>query len=134
MADDIHTPNEALRDRVSQLERAVELLKQNVVDLSDMVIGGVHLEDADLVFPRGLRFAVSLSDDNALFVARNEDLRLHTFGQSRAELLSKVRDEVAFLWAEYACADDSELSEDAIELKRTLRKLGEVVADAPQGA
>jgi predicted RNase H-like HicB family nuclease len=134
MADNVDTRNEALRDRVDQLERAVELLKQNVVDLSDIVIGEVPLDEADLVFPRGLRFSVCLSDDNAFFVASNEELRVHTFGASRAELLSMVRFEVAFLWTEYASADDSELSDDAIELKRTLRELGEVVADAPQGA
>ena len=131
---ELRQENEALRSRIELLERSVELFRQTAVDLSEMVLSEVALDDVDIVFPRGLRFSIGLSDDNSLFVAQNECLHIRTFGASRAELLSKLRDEIAFVWTEYACADDSELSPDAIELKRALRSLGEEVSDASQDA
>ncbi|MCC6696878.1 MAG: hypothetical protein IT365_14705 [Candidatus Hydrogenedentes bacterium] len=131
---ELREENRSLKEKVLGLEQTLELIRQNVVDLSEMVLSEVALDDVDVVFARGLRFSVSLSDDKSLFIAQNECLHIRTFGASRAELLAKLRDEVAFLWMEYACADDSELSPDAIELKGTLRSLGEEISDAAQGS
>lgn len=46
-----------------------------------------------------------------------EPLNIHAVGENRKETIQDFWDELVFVWRNYALADDSELTQDAIELK-----------------
>jgi predicted RNase H-like HicB family nuclease len=54
------------------------------------------------------------------FVAEIAELGICAQGRTRDALLDDIASQIAFLWEEYAVANESELTEDAIELRKVL--------------
>ena len=56
----------------------------------------------------------------------NNELNLHAFGDSWTECMDKIREELEFLWENYAMEDDKHLTKGAVELKNKLRDMVEM--------
>jgi hypothetical protein len=59
-------------------------------------------------------------DTQQHFVAEIAEFGLSAQGRTRDTLLDDIASQIGFLWEEYAVAKESELSEDAIELRKVL--------------
>ncbi len=57
-------------------------------------------------------------DDNGLIVIECDELRIRSYAYTREEAENLFYEEFCYMWHEYAEADDTELSQDAIELKK----------------
>jgi hypothetical protein len=91
------------------------------VDLSAAVLPVIELEDFTLVADPPLIVEPRLDDEtNQIFEADVDELKIFVSGSTREELLDEFHDHMRFTWLEYAEADDSELSQDARELKHAL--------------
>lgn len=67
------------------------------------------------------RFLISLWREEGYYCADDIlGLRISEAAQTYQELLDSICETLAFLWEEYAMAEDSELSEGAIELKQAM--------------
>lgn len=67
------------------------------------------------------RFLISLWREEGYYCADDIlGLRISEAAQTYDELLDSIYETLAFLWKEYAMAEDSELSEGAIELKQAM--------------
>lgn len=51
-----------------------------------------------------------------------EPLHIHAVGANQDEAIEDFWDELEFVWRNYVCCDESELTQDAIELRQTAQK------------
>lgn len=71
-----------------------------------------------MVDPEVFKFTIGF-DDGILFVD-NDLLHLYSYSDDSTDLITALKRDIAFLYDEYAMADDNELAKDALALKRTL--------------
>ena len=69
---------------------------------------------------RGATLPVETGSSDGLHTARADKIGLDAFAATKDELAAEVRDQLAMLWKEYALADDAELTESALTVKRNL--------------
>ena len=60
-------------------------------------------------------------DSGQLFTVCDDSLGIDAFAETRAQLVEEVREQLAFMWQEYALADDETLTESAQKVKAILR-------------
>ena len=56
------------------------------------------------------------------------ELGMHVLSGPYEEMIAGAKEDIAWLWRSYAAAEDSELSEDAIRLKRHLLEIGKEIS------
>jgi hypothetical protein len=61
--------------------------------------------------------------DNNKIVFEIPHLNITSSGSTIDEAINKLQSDMVWLWKEYALEDDKNLSEDAIELKKYIKKL-----------
>ena len=66
------------------------------------------------------RLSPTFGSEGGMLTARLDKIGLDAFAATRRELADEVRSQLAMLWTEYATADDSELTESAMKVKRNL--------------
>ena len=97
------------------------------VDLSPIELDRVVSDGLELRFRQPVSLRLELDESCQLFVLREPELGLDLFAYTRSEIVADLHSETAFLWKEFAHADDAELTEPALILKRSLlAKLEEV--------
>lgn len=73
--------------------------------------------------------ACSVTREGELWVIEYEPLGICAYAKTREDAIHDFADDFAAIWDAYAQASDSELSEDAIALKRVLRSLVKETVD-----
>lgn len=102
------------------------------VDLEDIAIGRVVVRHTAIAPVEPLFASVSLDEADALYLADVEVLGLSVHAETREMLAAAVEDEIAVLWARYACAPDDKLTPAAAALKRRVLSLFRELPDAAQ--
>lgn len=87
------------------------------------VVDHVATNTHEFVFNYPLKFTVDASLGPGGFALSNEHLDIHVYGRSLKEAFDLVGEHIEFLWDEYANADDAELHETGIQLKKKVRAL-----------
>lgn len=91
------------------------------VDVSPMVLDAVPLGDDRWLVPKGaVGVKPELDDTMQLFVVEDADLELHLEASTREDLFEDLLEELGFLWAAYAHAEDDDLAPSAMRLKTNL--------------
>lgn len=82
-----------------------------------------RIEHRGEVFILNRELACTVAREDGLVVIAYGPLHLMAYAESREEAIRNLAEEFSFLWAEYAGRPDSELTEDARELKVLLQSL-----------
>ncbi len=93
------------------------------VDLSRILVSSFKIGDKiiEVVSGKDVSFIPQLDDETKqMFVVTREDLGVEVFASTRDELILELNEQLAVNWLEYAKADDSELTETALSVKRNL--------------
>lgn len=93
------------------------------IDTSDINVADLLPDYLERNGTKKLYVRVTLSDCKQVYKAKMEELDLCQAAHTREELLEIMESWFRFLWRQYALADNSTLTDDAIEYKTTLRKL-----------
>jgi hypothetical protein len=90
------------------------------IDLSPIAFDYIDYKNKRLSFKNSLVLMPKLDDSEQLYTISYPKFNLETFAYTRQEIIDGIKSDIKFLWDSYAKAADSELTEDALELKRTL--------------
>ncbi|MBT7485058.1 MAG: hypothetical protein HN673_01730 [Rhodospirillales bacterium] len=80
-------------------------------------VSSVESGERRFVFSRELSFSIDASTSEAGFLLSNQDLDIHSYGQSLREATEGISEQVEFLWDEYAQCDDNALHSSGKTLK-----------------
>ena len=119
------------RDEDGKLIRVVQVNEVIEVDLSPINLVSFDIGVLGLRANTPIYIEVKLDDDGQLFVGTSDELHLHAFGETRADLEHAVYDELGMMWKEYGLADDAMLTVEALELKRAMLALFRSGPNAP---
>lgn len=97
------------------------------VDLSPIGFGKISQDGQCIQFKSPISFTPVLDDSQQLFILKEEKLGLDICAYTRSEIIEDVKSEILFLWNEYGLAKDSDLTDNALILKRSLHTMLEVV-------
>lgn len=93
------------------------------VDLSRIVVSSfvANGENIRCVAGKDASFVPQLDEETRqMFVVTRDELGIEVFASTRDELVDELNEQLAVNWLEYAMADDSELTETALAVKRNL--------------
>jgi hypothetical protein len=96
------------------------------VDITPIELDDIPNNDHTLRFKEPTILTPVLDDSQQLFVVKDAHLGLDIFAYTRAEIIGDAKSEIAFLWNEYALAQDEDLTANALMLKKNLLSLLEV--------
>lgn len=75
---------------------------------------------SSLQFKEPLILTSVLDDSQQYLCVADEAIGLDVFAINRPLLIDEVQEQLAMLWSEYACCDDSELDNSALNIKHNL--------------
>ena len=73
--------------------------------------------------------ACSVEAEEGLWVITYEPLRIRAYAGSRDDAIAEFSREFAMLWDDYAGAEDTDLTKDALAMKRYLRRIVREVSE-----
>ncbi len=93
------------------------------LDLSPIVLREVTYKKRMFLFTEPLQFAPQLDEEGKqLLVIDKPDLGLNVFARTREELVEEISEQVAFLWDEFALAEEDSLTPEAQKLRNAILK------------
>ena len=93
------------------------------IDTRDINVADLLPDYLERTGSEDLYVRITLSDCKQVYEAEMKELDLCQAAHTREELVDIMESWFCFLWRQYALADDSTLTDDAIEHKATLKKL-----------
>jgi len=103
--------------------KIVDVINMEQVDLSPFFLNEVAYHDRRFRFLEPLELTPTLDEDTSqLYCLEHPALGIDVFAWNRADLESELAEQIAFLWDNYALAEDGSLTSDALELKRSLKQ------------
>jgi hypothetical protein len=108
------------RDEAGSPVRMVQVGQILEIDDSPYTIEGFSLGNMLIRAGRPIEVAPAFDADDLLFVAEIPAFGIDAFGETREQLESQIVDELRFLWADYASAEDDALTPQAQRLKQKL--------------
>lgn len=93
------------------------------VDLSRIVVSSFFAGGKTIVCAanKDVSFVPKLDEETRqMFVVERDDLGVEVYASTRDELVEELKEQLAVNWLEYALAEDSELTETALAVKRNL--------------
>ena len=98
-------------------------MDQATAGLAPIVLESIAGSRRRLRFRAGPQaFAVDLDEEGQLLVVRDDELDIHAYGQTRAEVVADLVEQLEMMWLEYAEADEAHLTPGAAALGRILRQ------------
>lgn len=94
----------------------------SIVDKKTRVVelGNVRFKGRTFHFKKQMELHPTLDETGELLCLEYERLGIHVFAETREELLAELAEQICMLWDEYACEDDKNLTDAAIQLKNNL--------------
>lgn len=106
------------------VESATDALAIDPVELAPIVLSVIEFDDFMLVAEPPLAIEVRLDDlddeEQRSLALDIVELGIFVSGSTREDLIDELHEHLEVAWAEYAEAEDSELSQDARDIKRAL--------------
>lgn len=108
-------------DDNEQPKKITDVVSIQEVDLTPIELDDIKYNDRiKLHFKNRVVLTPVLDDTEQLYVINYSELGLDAFAYTRQEITDDIKDDIIYLWEEYAKAEDNELSNDAKELKNKL--------------
>jgi hypothetical protein len=104
-------------------DTATGAISADPVDPSAAVLAAIDFDGFTLVAAPPLVVELRFDDDDQqqqTFEADIAELGIFVSGATPEQLMAELHDHLSFAWAEYAEAEDAQLSQDARDLKRVL--------------
>ena len=101
-----------------KLQTEGEFISDSELDLSPLLI--TSIEQHSLQFKEPLILTSVLDDSQQYLCVADEAIGLDVFAINRPLLIDEVQEQLAMLWSEYACCNDSELDNSALKIKHNL--------------
>ena len=76
----------------------------------------------DLVLNLRGRLILTYTVENNNYLCDYPELNIYAYGESIEDLEEDIKSQIYFSWKEYACEEDINLTEDAIEFKNKLKE------------
>ena len=102
-------------------KRIINVSELTVMNLDTVRIDKVETKDGYLVLEQPIELTPQF--DGREILLEIPDLHLYSSGPTREQAIEELASDFIWLWKEYALVDDSQLSKDAIELKRRLKSM-----------
>lgn len=119
----VHVDGKIELDQNDDPVRILEVSGIRNVDTSDINVADLLPDYLEQNCSEDMYVRVTLSDCKQIYSAEMEELELFQAAHTREELVDIMESWFHFLWQQYALADDSTLTDDAVEYKATLKKL-----------
>lgn len=119
----VHVDGKIELDQNDDPMKIVEVSGIRNIDTSDINVADLLPDYLERNGSEDLYVRVMLSDCMQVYRAELEELELCQAAHTRDELVDIMESWFRFLWQQYALADDSTLTDDAIEYKAALKKL-----------
>lgn len=98
--------------------------------MSPIVLEEISGTRRRLRFRDGARaFSVARDADGHLLVVHDAELDIHAYGETCADVLTDLVEQIEVMWLEYAEADEAQLTAGAASLSRLLRQRLAVQSD-----
>jgi hypothetical protein len=81
-------------------------------------LSAISLDGCEIEFLKPMQLLTNVEENE--WIMRNEDLKIISAESDYHECLKSFQEQVIFIHEEYGCADDSELTKDAIKLKKKI--------------
>jgi hypothetical protein len=91
--------------------------------LDPIAIEAIQCGGQEIRFKKPLVFTPKANKAKTYYNVVDRKLGIRVAAQSRKDLIADITSDLEFVWREYAKADDKELTDDAIGLKRALLAL-----------
>ena len=102
-------------------KKITDVVNIQEVDLSPIELDNIQYGDNNRLNLRNrLVLTPTMDDTEQLYTISYPELGIEMFAYTRQELTDDVKSEIVYLWDEYARADNTELTADAIILKNNL--------------
>ena len=119
IATGISPPSNHIAEAQEILENLISV-QQKKRNIKDLRVSEVQHPKGWLEINPPLIISPVPSKDGRDLIVENRDLKILSAAPTHKQLLEDVENQIRFMWDTYAKAHDSELTEDAKELKRQL--------------
>jgi hypothetical protein len=116
----IQVTGDIILDDNEQPKKIVNVESIVEVDLSPFYLQTIEHSGRSFAFIKPLELTPDLDETQQLFCLDCADLGIDVYAYTRDQLDLELREQIAFLWDSYALADDGELTEPALQLKKNL--------------
>ncbi|WP_331075036.1 hypothetical protein [Longimicrobium sp.] len=90
--------------------------------VSPIILNEISGTKRRLRFRDGARAFPVAQSDGQLLVVHDAELDIHAYGQTCADVLTDLVEQIEMMWMEYAEADEAQLTAGAASLARLLRE------------
>ena len=126
----IQVTGDVILDDNEQPKKIVNVESIVEVDFSPFYLLSVEHSGRVFDFTTPLELTPDLDETQQLYCLDYPALGINVYAYTRDQLDIELREQIAFLWDSYAMADDVELTESALQLKRNLLASLKEVTDA----
>lgn len=127
----VQVTGEIILDDNDQPKKIINVENISEVDLSTFYLQTIEYAGRQFEFVKQLELTPELDETRQLYCIEKPELGMDVHAYTRDQLDLELREQIAFLWDEYAKASDEELTAAAIGLKhRLLAALREVTGAA----
>lgn len=123
LRDKVQVVGQVVLDEEGEPSKIIEVSDIIALDLSPIIVEEISSNGFILHFKNPLQVTPFFDEDSQQLVAESKELNLISSGGSRDDLIEDIRLDIAWLWQEYALADEKDLSPGAIRLKNYLLSL-----------
>jgi hypothetical protein len=103
---------------------------ENIFDLSPFYLQSFEHSGRKFSFINPLKLTPDRNETKQLYCLEYADLGIDVFACTRDQLDLELREQIAFLWDNFALADDTELTKSALQLKDNLLNTLKEITDA----
>jgi len=126
----IQVTGEIILDDNDQPKRIINVENIAEIDLSTFYLQTIEYSGRVFAFTKPLVLTPSLDETQQLYCLEHGELGIDVYAYTRDQLDIELREQIAFLWDQYALADEAELTESALLLKKNLLAALKEVSDA----
>jgi hypothetical protein len=126
----IQVTGQIILDDNEQPQKIVNVDSIVEIDLSTFYLKTIEYSWREFIFNKPLELTPFLDETQQLYCLEHAELGIDVYAYTRDQLDSELREQIAFLWDQYALADDEDLTESALALKNNLLTALKELADA----
>jgi len=116
----IQVTGEVIMDENDLPKKIINVGNIEEVDLTPFYLQSIEYNGRIFEFLKPLQLTPELDETQQLYCLEEQDLGIDVYAYTRDQLDVELKEQIAFLWDDYAQAPDEELADAAIRLKQNL--------------
>jgi hypothetical protein len=97
------------------IESASDLTRINIIPLNEIIV-----DEENIVLKRPIDLDIEYDKENDEYVVENENLNVFVINDDLKEAIESLKEQIGILWVEFVKEDPSNLTDSAIEFRKTL--------------